>query len=275
MLDLIRPTAGRGARLPRRLDVRRDGLSGARESATSPATFASTNASPPVSTFATSRPCARMDDLGDGERLAARLDLELDRPIQALSRETGRRWGSSRSCIGPRSSCSTSRPRARPARPAGRLRAVRETTEDGRSVFVSSHVLSEVQRIADQVALIRDGRLELVDTVETLRRQALTRVEVTFATAPPTAPSTRCPSPRDRAAPGLIVRLTARGSADRHVKRSRSRSMPSAATRPTWRTCSSSSIGGPRMLGSVLGKTLRDLGRASRGGWSVSLATWR
>ena len=38
---------------------------------------------------------------------------------------------------------------------------VREATADGRTVFVSSHVLSEVQHIADRVALIRDGRLEL------------------------------------------------------------------------------------------------------------------
>ena len=95
---------------------------------------------------------------------------------------------------------------------------VGEATADGRTVFVSSHVLSEVQHIADRVALIRDGRLELIDTVETLRAEALTRVEVTFAEPPPVGAFDGVPGVRELERHGPVVRLTLEGSADPLVK---------------------------------------------------------
>jgi ABC-2 type transport system ATP-binding protein len=57
---------------------------------------------------------------------------------------------------------------------------VRETVADGRTVFLSSHELDEVQRVADRVAIIKDGRLVLVDTVEGLRGSAPRTVEFQF-----------------------------------------------------------------------------------------------
>ncbi len=49
---------------------------------------------------------------------------------------------------------------------------LRETTAEGRTVFLSSHSLDEVQRVADRVAIIREGRLVVTDTVEHLRENA-------------------------------------------------------------------------------------------------------
>ena len=57
---------------------------------------------------------------------------------------------------------------------------LRETTGQGRTVFLSSHELDEVQRIADRVAIIKDGRLVAQDTVDGLRRAAPQRMEVRF-----------------------------------------------------------------------------------------------
>jgi ABC-2 type transport system ATP-binding protein len=57
---------------------------------------------------------------------------------------------------------------------------LRETTAEGRTVFLSSHELDEVQRIADRVAIIRDGRLVAEDTVEGLRRAAPLKMEIRF-----------------------------------------------------------------------------------------------
>ena len=59
---------------------------------------------------------------------------------------------------------------------------MREVVADGRTVFLSSHTLSEVQRISDRVGIIRHGELVAVETVHELRSKAMRRVEFEFAT---------------------------------------------------------------------------------------------
>jgi ABC-2 type transport system ATP-binding protein len=63
---------------------------------------------------------------------------------------------------------------------------MREVAADGRTVFLSSHTLSEVQRVADRVGIIRHGRLIDVEGVHDLRSKAIRRVELVF-TEPVTA----------------------------------------------------------------------------------------
>jgi ABC-2 type transport system ATP-binding protein len=57
---------------------------------------------------------------------------------------------------------------------------VREARDEGRTVFLSSHILSEVERTCDRVAIIRDGRLVKVDRIEALRDLAHHEVELRF-----------------------------------------------------------------------------------------------
>ena len=57
---------------------------------------------------------------------------------------------------------------------------LRETVGQGRTVFLSSHELDEVQRIADRVGIIKEGSLVAEDTVDGLRRAAPQRMEVRF-----------------------------------------------------------------------------------------------
>ena len=57
---------------------------------------------------------------------------------------------------------------------------LRETADQGRTVFLSSHELDEVQRAADRIAIIKDGRLVAEDTVEGLRRAAPQKMQVRF-----------------------------------------------------------------------------------------------
>lgn len=59
---------------------------------------------------------------------------------------------------------------------------MREVAAEGRTVFLSSHTLSEVQRVADRVGIIRDGRLAAVEYVDSLRSKAMRRVELQFTT---------------------------------------------------------------------------------------------
>jgi ABC-2 type transport system ATP-binding protein len=58
---------------------------------------------------------------------------------------------------------------------------VGEVVADGRTVFLSSHELDEVQRLADRVAIIRSGGLVTLDTVAHLRERAPRTVEVRFS----------------------------------------------------------------------------------------------
>ena len=58
---------------------------------------------------------------------------------------------------------------------------LREAAAEGRTVFLSSHILGEVERTCDRVAIIREGRLVTVDRVDALRDLAHHEVELRFA----------------------------------------------------------------------------------------------
>ena len=55
-----------------------------------------------------------------------------------------------------------------------------EAKAAGRTVFLSSHIISEVERTCDRVAIIREGRIVRLDTVEALREMASHEVELRF-----------------------------------------------------------------------------------------------
>ena len=56
-----------------------------------------------------------------------------------------------------------------------------ESKNEGRTIFLSSHVLPEVERVCDRVGIIRKGRLVAVEDVEELKSRNLRQVEVVFA----------------------------------------------------------------------------------------------
>lgn len=57
---------------------------------------------------------------------------------------------------------------------------MREVAAEGRTVFLSSHTLSEVQRVANRVGIIRHGKLIAVETVADLRSKAIRTVNIFF-----------------------------------------------------------------------------------------------
>ncbi|AXK85334.1 ABC transporter ATP-binding protein [Nocardia farcinica] len=60
------------------------------------------------------------------------------------------------------------------------LAMVAEAKAAGQTVFMSSHIMSEVEAVADRVGIIREGRLVALGTVAALRADAVRDVEVTF-----------------------------------------------------------------------------------------------
>jgi ABC-2 type transport system ATP-binding protein len=63
---------------------------------------------------------------------------------------------------------------------------VRDARTTGSTIFVSSHVLSEVEHICDRVAIVREGRLATVSKLEELVGMRAFHVEIEFADGVPT-----------------------------------------------------------------------------------------
>lgn len=88
---------------------------------------------------------------------------------------------------------------------------LREAVRDGATVFLSSHILSEVEKTCGRVAIIREGRLVKVDTVEALRDLAHHQVELRFAGPVPAAEFQALPGVSDVVVDDHVLRLRVAG----------------------------------------------------------------
>jgi ABC-2 type transport system ATP-binding protein len=63
--------------------------------------------------------------------------------------------------------------------------SVHEARKAGQTVFLSSHILSEVEALCDRVGIVREGRLVEMGTLEEMRHLSTLTVEATFGGVPP------------------------------------------------------------------------------------------
>lgn len=66
---------------------------------------------------------------------------------------------------------------------------VLKAKKNGQTVFLSSHILEEVEELCDRVAVLREGKLVELGTLEELRHFSALTVEATFRQAPPSVSS--------------------------------------------------------------------------------------
>jgi ABC-2 type transport system ATP-binding protein len=96
----------------------------------------------------------------------------------------------------------------------------REARDAGATIFLSSHILSEVEHTCDRVGIIRSGRLVKVADLDEIHRIRLHRLEIEFA------PDTEVPEAAIRSAAGVEdvvvsdhrVTCTVRGAFDPLLK---------------------------------------------------------
>ena len=103
-------------------------------------------------------------------------------------------------------------------------RLLRETTAEGRTVFISSHILPEVDQVADRVGIIRKGVLEAVEEPSVLKQRAGRLVEARLGGASIGAEAdaaerlARLPGVSDAAASDGALTCRVEGSMDAMVK---------------------------------------------------------
>lgn len=97
-------------------------------------------------------------------------------------------------------------------------RLIAETRAAGRTVFLSSHVLPEVERTCDRVGIIREGVLVAVEDVASLKAKALRRLEIRFAAPPPLAAFEGLPGVRDLRIENSSLHSQVAGSLDAMIK---------------------------------------------------------
>jgi len=95
---------------------------------------------------------------------------------------------------------------------------VREAQVEARTVLLSSHILSEVERTCDRVSIIKDGRLVRTDRVDALRDLAHHQIELRFAGSVPAAEFAGLPGVSDVVVTDHTIRLRIAGSLTRLVR---------------------------------------------------------
>jgi ABC-2 type transport system ATP-binding protein len=181
LLDLLHPTSG-WARVFG-LDSRRDSAAIHARLGNLPGDFAydpRLTGRDVVTYFAELR---GMDGLGRAGALAERFQADLDRPLGDLSRGNRQKIGLVQAAFHDPDLLVLDEPSSGldPLMQEEFLTFVAEERDRGRTVFLSSHELDEVQRVCDRVGIIREGRLIAVEDVDELTRRSYRHVTLEFA----------------------------------------------------------------------------------------------
>lgn len=114
--------------------------------------------------------------------LAERLDLNLDRHIHDLSKGNRQKVGLVQAFMHTPDVLILDEPTSGldPLVQHEFEMMLDEAKDRGVAVLLSSHVLSDVEYLANRVAIISEGKLVLVDEINNLKRRALRRIEMTY-----------------------------------------------------------------------------------------------
>ena len=208
-LDLIHPTSGSARILG--LDTRADGVEARKRIGYLPGDLRLPDRLTAAEYLASLARLRGDVDTALGHSLCERLDLVLDRPLRHLSKGNRQKVGLVQAFMHRPELVVLDEPTAGldPLLQTEIRALMRETAEDGRTVFLSSHSLDEVQHTADRVGIIRMGRLVDVDSVEGLRTRSLRRVRVSFAEPVAAEELARIEGIRVQKVEDSVVRLSA------------------------------------------------------------------
>lgn len=162
-------------------------------------------------------------DLSYAHELAERLDANLDRPMRRLSRGNKQKIGIIQALFHQPEVVILDEPTGGldPLVQETFLDLLEEARDRGQTVFFSSHILPEIERVADRVGIIRNGQLVAVENPRALTGKALRHVRIDFR-EPVSESMERAfrniPGLDDFSATGTMVRFTVSDHMDEVVK---------------------------------------------------------
>jgi ABC-2 type transport system ATP-binding protein len=168
------------------------------------------------------------------QALAERFDLDLKKPVRALSKGNKQKVALVQAFMHEPELLILDEPSSGldPLLQQEFLSLVRKVRDSGRTVFMSSHVLAEVEEVADRVAVLRRGRLVTVESVAGLRERTGHATEIRFAQPVPPDAFDGLPGVRDVVVDGNTVRCVVEGSADALIKRAARFTVERVSSRP-------------------------------------------
>ena len=154
------------------------------------------------------------------EELAKRLDSDLARPVKTLSHGNRQKIGLIAAFMHQPELLMLDEPTLGldPLVQQAFYQLLLEARAEGRTVFLSSHILPEVERVCDRVGIIREGEIIAVEDVAALKARALRRLEIHFAQPVPPDAFASITGVRDLTVENSILRCTVMGSLDALVK---------------------------------------------------------
>jgi ABC-2 type transport system ATP-binding protein len=152
--------------------------------------------------------------------LADRLEMDLSRPVRTMSRGNKQKVGLVQAFMHEPALLVLDEPTSGldPLMQQEFLALVRDARTNGQTVFMSSHVLAEVQEVADRVAIVRDGRLVAVEKVESVGKRAVRSVEIHFDDPVDPAEFTVLPGVSGVMVAGPVLKCTVDGRLDPLIK---------------------------------------------------------
>jgi len=218
LLDLIRPTSGSARVLG--LDTRADSVEIRRRIGFLPGDLA---LYPKLTGRAVLDYLAQLRGGVDPQvrnGLAERFDADLDRPVRQLSTGNRQKLGLIQAFMHEPELLILDEPIAGldPLVQQSFHELLREVSAEGRTVFLSSHTLSEVERVTQRLAILRRGRLVVVDSLENLRKVAVQRIEIEFGEHVPAKEFRALPGVKEVEATELSLTVSFEGSADAVIK---------------------------------------------------------
>jgi len=152
--------------------------------------------------------------------LVARFEADLDRPVHELSTGNRQKLGLIQAFMHEPELLILDEPIAGldPLVQQSFHALLAEVSAQGRTVFLSSHTLSEVERVTHRLAILRQGRLVVVDSLENLRRVAVQRLDIEFSVPVAADEFRSLPGVTEVTVDGATVTVAFAGSADAVVK---------------------------------------------------------